>query len=89
MAQQVINTIGLALNIAGVILVFFFGFPQPSHEEGVSLGLEDGTTFTDGTSVAKINARVRKRKRIYLVFSNLALLLLLAGFICQLWATWA
>jgi len=89
MTPQCLNTAGLALNIIGVALVFFFGFPQPSHEVGVSLGLEDATVFKDGTSVASINAAIRRRKRIYQIFSNLALALLLAGFVLQLWATWA
>lgn len=26
---------GLAANMAGVVLAFFFGYPQPSHSEGV------------------------------------------------------
>jgi len=31
MTAQTLNAIGLILNIAGVVLVFFFGFPQPSR----------------------------------------------------------
>jgi len=86
MTTQDINSLGLALNIVGVVLVFFFGFPQPSHEQGVSIGVEDGTVFADGTSVTSINAAIRRRKRVYLIFSNLALGLLLAGFALQLYA---
>lgn len=89
MTPQELNSLGLVLNIAGVVLVFFFGFPQPSHDESVSLGLTDGTTFTNGTSVAGIKAAIRRRKRIYMFFSNVALALLLAGFVLQLWGTWA
>lgn len=89
MTAQELNTIGLLLNITGVTLVFFFGLPQPSHEEGVSRGLGDGTVFTDGTSVAEINKRVRTRRRIYAAFAYVALSLILLGFVLQLWATWA
>lgn len=87
MTAQTLNAIGLILNIAGVVLVFFCGLPQPSHEEGVSMGLEDATVLRDGTSVREINAKKRRRKRLYVTFAYVALSLLLAGFICQLVAT--
>ncbi|SNX61145.1 hypothetical protein SAMN06296273_2599 [Nitrosomonas ureae] len=87
MTAQTLNAIGLILNIAGVVLVFFFGLPQPSHEKGVSLGHEDGTVFADGTSVAEINAKAKRRKNIYTALAYIALSLLLAEFVCQLIAT--
>ena len=62
MTAQTLNTIGLLLNIAGVILVFFYGFPQPTHEEGVGRGLEDGTPMPDGRTVAQHNEDTRKTK---------------------------
>ncbi len=43
-----VNTIGLLLNIVGVVLLFFFGFPQPTHQEGVHICVEDGTRLADG-----------------------------------------
>jgi len=43
MFNQVLNTIGLVLNMVGVGLLFFFGPPQPMLEEGISLGVEGAT----------------------------------------------
>jgi hypothetical protein len=88
MNAQTLNTIGLILNIAGVILVFIFGFPQPTHEEGVSIGLEDGNRLSNGQTVAEYNETVRKTKLKYLSFSRLALALIILGFAFQLLATW-
>lgn len=78
-----LTSLGLILNILGVLLLFFFGFPQPNHDEGVSVGFSENTTFTDGTSVKSILEKARKRKRLYLAFSYVALAFLLAGFILQ------
>jgi hypothetical protein len=88
MTAQILNTVGLVLNIAGVILVFFYGFPQPSHEEGVGLGLEDGTPLPDGRTVAEHNQDIRKTRARYLCMSRLALGLIVLGFLFQLCATW-
>jgi hypothetical protein len=87
MCATTLNALGLVLNIIGVILVFFFGFPQPTHEEGIGLGLEDGTRLADGKTVAEHNEEVRKKKKCYLCMSRLALGLIIAGFVLQLWAT--
>ena len=34
------NSVGISSERAGIVLAFFFGYPQPSHEEGVSIGLQ-------------------------------------------------
>jgi hypothetical protein len=88
-SPECINSIGLVANILGVGLAFFFGYPQPNHDEGVSLGLEDGTVFADGTSVADINRQTAARKRKYMVWSRVGLSLMFLGFLLQLVATWA
>lgn len=88
MTAQTLNSIGLVLNIAGVTLVFFYGFPQPTHEEGVVLNLEDGTRLPDGRTVAEHNGDIRKTRARYLYMSRLALGLIVLGFLFQLWATW-
>lgn len=87
MTAQFLNTIGLILNIIGVVLVFFFGLPQPSHKEGIGLGLEDATPLGNGLTVAQHNAVVRRRRILYTRFAYLALSLILIGFMCQLAAT--
>jgi hypothetical protein len=83
-----VNTFGLACNMAGVVLAFFYGYPQPSHEEGVGLGLEDGTPLGDGRTVAQHNEAVRKQKARYLFLSRAGLGLMFFGFLLQLVATW-
>jgi hypothetical protein len=88
MNAQTLNTIGLILNIAGVILVFIFGFPQPTHEEGVAIVLEDANRLANGQTVAEYNETVRKTRLKYLCFSRLALALIILGFAFQLLATW-
>lgn len=88
MTPEILNTIGLIFNILGVILIFFFGLPQPSHDESVSLGLGEDTVFEDGLSVKEINATTRKRKEIYKGFAYFALSLMLLGFIFQLLSIW-
>jgi hypothetical protein len=37
MSVHIINTIGLSLDILGSVLLFFWGLPQPSFEEGFVL----------------------------------------------------
>ena len=88
MPNQIINTIGLILNIAGVVVLFFFGPPQPTFEEGISLGLEDATPISGGKTVADHNVDVRKLKRRNATMSKVALILIFFGFVLQLFATW-
>ncbi|MGS4265347.1 hypothetical protein [Serratia marcescens] len=84
MTSPELNAIGLISNILGVILIFFFGLPQPSHDEGVSLGLEDNTRLNDGTTVKQRNLKIKRRKFIYKSFAYLALALMIMGFALQL-----
>jgi hypothetical protein len=88
MEAQILSTIGLVLSIVGGGLWFFYGFPQPMHEEGFGLGLEDGTVLPDGRTVAQHNEDVRKTRARYLCMSKTALLLIILGFVCQLLAVW-
>jgi len=81
---MLLTGLGLCLNILGVVLAFFFGFPQPSHEEGVALGLEPGTLLPDGRTVVQHDAQVQTRKRVYARLSYCALGLILIGFSLQL-----
>ena len=89
MTSELLNTIGLSSNIIGVILIFFFGLPQPSHNEGMSIGIGENTVLADGTRVKDIMASVRRRKAIYKCFACLALCLMLIGFVLQLLSIWA
>lgn len=78
-----INLSGLIFNIAGVVLVFFFGLPQPSHSEGVALGLELGNILDDGRTVAEHDEEIRRRKRTYSFLAHAALVLMIIGFSLQ------
>src|SRR5437868_6013252 len=75
LTPQVVNSIGLAANIAGVGLAFFFGYPQPSHEEGNAL-------------VFGKDPEVPVRRARYLFWSRIGLGLMTLGFVLQLVATW-
>jgi len=86
---QLLNTIGLVLSMGGVLIIFFYGPPQPNLEEGVGLGLEDGTPLSDGRTVADHDADVRRRRRLHSRLSKLGLALIFLGFGFQLWAAWA
>lgn len=88
MPNQILNTIGLLFSIGGVALLFRFGPPMPTFEEGVGLGLEGGTRLKDGRTVDEHNADVRKAKRQHEKWSRIALILIIIGFAIQLSATW-
>jgi len=88
MPNQILNTIGLLFSIGGVALLFRFGPPMPTLEEGRSIGLEGGTRLKDGRTVDEHNADVRKLKRHHEKWSRLALILIIIGFVLQLSATW-
>ena len=81
MPYQILNTIGLLFSIGGVALHFRFGPPQPTLEEGVSIGAE-------GKAVDEHNAAVRKVKGQHEKWSRIALILIIFGFALQLHATW-
>jgi hypothetical protein len=84
MIADLLNALGLLSNIIGVLIVFFYAFPQPSFDGGFGLGLEDGTRLADGRTVAEHKAdQVRLRVR-YRNFSRLGLILLWIGFTLQL-----
>ncbi|ECA4267747.1 hypothetical protein Q0A17_21205 [Citrobacter sp. S2-9] len=88
MTPEILNTFGLCLNIVGVVLIFFFGLPQPSHDEEVSLGVGEGTVFADGRTAKSMMDEVRRRKKRYQRRAFLALTLMLLGFLFQLVSIW-
>lgn len=87
MTAQYLNVIGLTLNIVGVVMVFFFGFPQPSHEDSVGRAVESGTRMPDGRTAGDYEEEARIRKKRYQIASKLALTLMVTGFVFQLFAT--
>jgi len=84
MDPRTLNIIGLVLNVAGVLVLFKYNFPQPTFEDGVGLGLEDGTVLDDGRTIVEHDQQTRCIKARYLMLSRVALLLILVGFACRL-----
>ncbi len=87
---QWLNTIGLVLGIAGVLIIFRWGPPQPDFDEGIALGISftEDTVFEDGTKPSETVASVKRRKRIHQVMSHIGLGLIGLGFFVQLVAVW-
>ena len=79
-----LNAIGLVLGMAGVAIVWRFGWPQPSFEDGVSIFVEDGTRLPNGRTAGQLAATNRALKARYAIYSPIGLSLILAGFFCQL-----
>lgn len=78
-----LTLIGLAANMTGAAITFFFGYPQPSHEESVGLALSGGTEISDGFTVDQHVEKVRKRRAAYQLLSRLGLGLMFLGFAFQ------
>lgn len=80
---QTLNSFGLALGMIGVVLIFVWGPPQPQLDEGVSLGLEDGTPLGNGMTVVQNNDLVRSRRLRHKILSRVGLALVFLGFLAQ------
>jgi hypothetical protein len=88
MCTQILNTVGLSLNIVGVAVLFWRAFPQPSFEEDAGVGLEDNTRLPGGKTVAQQRDQTRAQRTSYACWARFGLGLLVAGWLFQLWATW-
>ncbi len=78
MSTDALNLLGLASNIIGVVVVFFYAFPQPTFEGHVGLELEDATVLEDGRTVAQhklgavaLRSKYRNRARVGLALLGL------------------
>ena len=79
--NQVLNSIGLTLGIAGAAVIFKYGPPQPN--------LEEATLRSITGPIADANAAVaRKLKRKHKIWSSIGLGLIMLGFAVQLIAVW-
>jgi hypothetical protein len=86
---DLLNSIGLVLAMIGVVIVFFFGPPQPPLEPGVNLALEDLTPIDEsGKTVAEYNREVEAERRRYSRLSKFGLALIFLGFAFQLCSIW-
>jgi len=86
--NMLMNIIGLCINIIGVIVMFVFPAPPPKLEEGVGIGLEDGTYLPEiKMTVAEYNKLIEKRRKRHLILSRVGIGLIGLGFIFQLIAS--
>jgi hypothetical protein len=81
-------SLGLILNMLGVLLLFFFGFPQPNFDIGIGISLEDNTPLGNGLTVKQQNEKTIKKRKIYRIMSFIALIFLFIGFLLQLYSLW-
>ena len=72
------------LNIAGVVITFFYGMPQPPYELQGVLVVEDGNVDTDGVSFGKKRSKGAFQRYCHTISAYLGLCYLLSGFVLQL-----
>lgn len=77
MTPETVNTIGLCLDIVGVIMLFFFGLPPEVRRGGKSFLVLESSTNEESEKEAR-------KARWYDRASWLALVLLIAGFGLQI-----
>ena len=86
--QETINAFGLILNMIGVVVIFFYGPPQPVLEEGVAIAVEDATPIdASGKTAADYNEEVRQRRKQFFIRSRIGLCIIFIGFGIQLIAS--
>jgi len=86
---KLINTIGLLISIAGVIILFFWGPPQPKLDSGIGISLEDNkVVMEDGRTVVDLNKEIEIKRKRFEKNSILGLVLVLIGFVFQLVDNW-
>jgi hypothetical protein len=84
-----VNVLGLIFGMIGVVIIFFWGPPQPSFEEmGLAPDGDSPIAAQDGKTVAEVNAETAAMKEHYLRMSQLGLAFVFVGFGCQLIAVW-
>lgn len=86
--SKYLNTIGLLLGMVGVAMIFIWGPPQPSFEQGGVIGFPDTQPIGDGRTQADENAEVAAKERCYKIMSRLGLVFIFIGFLCQFIALW-
>jgi hypothetical protein len=73
-----LNALGLILGMIGVVIIFSWGWPQPSFE---------GESLTPDTS-AEYKAELKAQKEGYVLMSQIGLGFVFVGFGLQLIAVW-
>jgi len=78
LVEHVLNTVGLAVGIAGGVIIYYKGFPQPEFGP-TTMGLVEST---------EEKAAAHERRRRHFRVSRFGVALLIAGFTVQVIATW-
>lgn len=76
MTASVLNTIGLSLDIVGVVGLFLFGLPPKVSDQGFTL------------RIAPPEPREVAKKKRYGIYSWSSLVLIVVGFSLQIAANW-
>lgn len=76
--SQIISSVGLVLDVAGVAVLFVYGPPQPDFQE------DDAVVVTNEAQ----QAAARALKQTFKFRSRIGLSLLVAGFLLQLLGVW-
>jgi ABC-type phosphate transport system auxiliary subunit len=90
MQIQILNTIGLLSAIVGTAMVFFWGLTL--QQASYSIGLQDGNevkTKWGHITVKEARRRGEQELKKHKRLSRLGLILIMFGFLFQLWAVWA
>jgi hypothetical protein len=69
-----------------LVLVFFFGFPQPPSAIG-GLTLEDKNRLADGRTIGEARRDLKATQKTYKKLSQAGLFFMFGGFVLQLGAT--
>ena len=86
--QPIIASIGLSLDIVGVILIFIWGPPMPDMQGSVGRAVESGTPLGDGTTVADEEKKQLQRRKTHNIISRVGLGIIGVGFLLQLVSPW-
>ncbi|AZL69189.1 hypothetical protein [Pseudomonas oryziphila] len=81
--MDILNIVGLCLNMIGVILIFFWALPQSFADAETGRGLEDGTVI-NGKTVGQWREEAKRQKALAKTIAWVALGLMFSGFFCQL-----
>jgi hypothetical protein len=81
---RLLNLAGLALGMAGVVVIFIWGPPQPDFTEGVAIGATEETVLEDGRKVSDMIEHTRHLKRVHSIMSRVGLGLIGCGFALQI-----
>jgi hypothetical protein len=80
---KLVNLLGLSLGMIGVLLIFIWGPPQPSFQQGTCISVEDGTPLPGGKTAAEVDIDTAKTEKHYRHMSDIGLVFIFFGFVCQ------